>query len=169
MPGEQRAIVWVLVTLGLLFFLALAALFAIIGGYVLAGLLVVVVVLLSLPIMALGAGVMGIARLVRRRAPVTVLAPPTTGQAVEMPVVVRLTEMQGSCARKIRYAVGDEFIFESGEGVTPEMCGPTRHGLLPYVQRLRGGEEVHEAKIQCPLSGSILVFQLRPKELASAA
>ena len=93
----------------------------------------------------------------------------TAPHQMVLPVTARLVGMDGACARKIQYALNDEFTFEGKKKVTPKMCGPAFHGLLPYVQMRRSGENGHEARVQCTLPGSILLFKLVVREPAGVA
>ncbi|MFQ5875128.1 MAG: hypothetical protein ACE5JL_15210, partial [Dehalococcoidia bacterium] len=165
---QRNETAWMLGSVAAGAFMAIAALLGILGGYLL-GLGLVLVVLLSLPFMALLAGGVAIWRLATGKTRSVAPKVPREELLLEMPVVARLVEMQGSCARKIQYTEGDEFTFEESGRVTPALCGPARNGFLPYVRRLHTGEDGHEARIRCPLSGSILVFELRLKELTKVA
>ncbi len=163
MKIQQGQTIWMAASLAGGFVLAVVALFAILGGYILGSLLVAIMVLAS-PFMltlALGQGLRALAG-ARARAP----SPQIPVKAPVGPVVARLVQMDGSCARRIKYVVGDEFTFQNGAKVTPPMCGPALHGIRPYVEKFRTGEDGHVARVQCPISGSILVFELRPKEPA---
>ena len=165
--GRQHAETrWVLGGLSAGAALAVAAVAAMLAGYMLVG-----VVVLGLFLAAPAAGVVVTARGVRAQARHGAPAPATVPQATpaaEVPVVARLVEMQGSCARRVQYAVGDEFTFQDGQRVSPALCGPALRGLLPYVGKLRAGENGRVATLRCPLSGSVLVFELRPGELVAA-
>jgi hypothetical protein len=62
-----------------------------------------------------------------------------------------------------------EFEFANGKMTTPSMCGPARHLLLPYVAKLRAGEQIHTVSLACPVvAGNELDFEMRPRESIAA-
>lgn len=151
------------------FLLAVLALLAIMAGPMMALFFVVVLYtgVMALSGVAIDKGVFALVqsyRGVARKAPLPAPAPiPQARPTVPTPVVVTLVSMQGSCARKIQYAVGNIFTFEDGV-VTPEMCGPALHGLRPIVEEVRSTQEPRTARLQCPLSGSVMVFEVKAQE-----
>ncbi len=159
--------VWMLEFLAVGVFLSLAAMLAILGGYILVGALVLGT-LIALPIVAILTTYRGVARWAQSRARKAVPGEAEGAPLVEMPVIARLVEIEGSCAQDHPYAPGDEFVFEDENTVVPAICGPARHGLLPYVEEFRAGRDGHEARIRCPLSDSVLAFELRREEKAAA-
>lgn len=151
------------------FFLAMVALLAILAGPMMAlfvvGMLFIGVMALSMLAVAKGATALIQALQVRARpTPIpTPAAAPQAKPATATPVVATLVAMEGSCARKIPYAVGNTFTFEDGI-VTPEMCGPAMHGLRPIVEEVRSTQGARTAHLRCPLSGSVLVFEVKAQE-----
>lgn len=151
------------------FLLAVLALLAILAGPMLALLAVGMLLLIAVTLsnVAVGKGVIALVQSypgVARKAPVpTPAAVPQARPTGATPVVATLVSMQGSCARKIQYAVGNTFTFEDGV-VTPQMCGPALHSLRPIVEEVRSSQETRTAHLRCPLSGSLLVFEVKAQE-----
>lgn len=177
--NQRNETVWVLGAALLGFCLAMLALLGMIGGYLIVALLCVLAILAGLIAVAV-IGIRGLAwgltaagkaiqALATRKGLETPAPMPVGNGAHEGAVIARVVEMQGSCARKIPYAVGNEFLL-TGEGkAQPPLCNFALHRLRPYVTRLLAGTDGHVAKLQCPISGGILVFELRtyePEEVA---
>ncbi|GBD11892.1 hypothetical protein HRbin23_01575 [bacterium HR23] len=149
------------------FLLAVLALLAILAGPMLALLVAGMLLLVGVALSGF-ALVWGSVALVRGLSP---RAKPTPGPttvpeappAPATPVVATLLAMEGACARKVRYAVGNSFTFEDGR-VQPAMCGPALHALRPVVAEVRTTRGARLARLQCPLSGSVLVFEVKAQE-----
>ncbi|MBI4301354.1 MAG: hypothetical protein HY664_01965 [Chloroflexi bacterium] len=84
-------------------------------------------------------------------------------KVAEEAIIARIVQMNGLCARKISYKPGDEFVFQTEKKVFPSLCGPAYHGVLPFVSKFRTSQSDSTCKIQCPLSGSVITFQLQKK------
>lgn len=157
MVSQRQDTAVVLAWTGSAFLVAMAIL---VSGFavVTLGLLLVMGFVVALPVMGIVAAGLGVRALAKQRARERAIA-----GAKPIPVHVRLVEMTGQCVGGHNYFVGEEFTFQGERTVTPRMCGPALHGLMPYIQKLRTGENGHEARIQCPKSGSVLVFELSPE------
>lgn len=148
MVSQRHETTWVLAGTGGGFFLAMLVL---VSGFAVVTLAMVLVMaaVVFMPVTGVVAAGLGMRAAAKRRA------------LAGAPIAARVVEVSGSCARGIDYSPGREFTFGDGRRVTPKLCGPMLNGLLPYIQKLRSGENGHQAQVQCPLSGSVTRFELR--------
>ncbi|MBI2867099.1 MAG: hypothetical protein HYX97_02040 [Chloroflexi bacterium] len=157
--AERQGVMWVVGTLALGAVLAIVALASILAGYILIAVFVLVLLAAEAG-MSIAALVMFTRHLVSRRALTVAAGQPQAVSIARAPVVACLTAVEAPGGGSVPCAAGSEFTFLTDRRVTPVLCGPALKGLLPYVHDLRVAKDGHVARVRCPVSGTILVFEL---------